>query len=152
MEIQRLSLADYLPCSDEHYMNKADDGKYVFYADHLAAIADARDRLDDALLKNGDLAQKYGELLIEARMKEEVIAEKDRRIVHCETCGGSWYDDGLTVECPMCVIAALRAELDAARERLRVVEECYQNNIGNEFLHVYDLWDAIRKAGEVNEL
>jgi hypothetical protein len=40
-----------------------------------------------------------------------------KHITHCENCGGSWYDDGLTSECPCKTIKSLRNKLENFQEK-----------------------------------
>jgi len=37
------------------------------------------------------------------------------KAIHCEKCGGSWYDDGYTASCPSCRIVQLGASLNWER-------------------------------------
>jgi hypothetical protein len=57
------------------------------------------------------------------------IAELERlakSIIHCETCGDSWYDSGNVSGCPICRIAELEAALrDCADDLEAEVEAKY---------------------------
>lgn len=45
------------------------------------------------------------------------VIEYENRIIHCDNCGGTWYDDGWTTVCP----CKIRAELDAMRQAHSVI-------------------------------
>jgi rubrerythrin len=51
------------------------------------------------------------------RLKAELAAEK-QKVIHCEKCGASWYDDGWTTDCPKCQVMDERKKWEEAEDKL----------------------------------
>jgi uncharacterized Zn finger protein (UPF0148 family) len=84
----------------------------VLYESHLAVIeereTDTKAWRDTAEILAKDI-HKYEQQIA-------ALTTQLARIIHCESCGSSWYDDGLTGSCPICRIAALTATIKAQAE------------------------------------
>ena len=71
------------------------------------------------------------------------ITALQARITHCDNCGGSWYDDGLTGRCLICRIK----ELTEALEKIRLWCEGSTCEIcGEKEMKDTDCYDYVKAA------
>jgi rubrerythrin len=54
-----------------------------------------------------------------------VLTIANRKVIHCDDCGSSWYDDGFTSKCPSCIITQLQAEVKELKRQVQ-----YWHNLG----------------------
>lgn len=84
------------------------------------------DTVAEQLAKRENAIQRevYVERMVSDGLRKQLdaankrIAKLETGFMHCENCGGSWYDDGLTVGCACVEIGELKsriAELEAAQ-------------------------------------
>ena len=52
---------------------------------------------------------------VEKGLRIKQLESIAKQVIHCETCGGTWYDGGLTSSCPSCRIHTLEKVVEAAR-------------------------------------
>lgn len=95
-------------------------------------IREAEAEVNDLRTENADLKARMEELEHEKSTIEETLcgllglkgeAERkltalERKIIHCDNCGGTWYDDGFTACCPKCQLTALVEGVDENAERI----------------------------------
>ncbi len=85
-----------------------------FFGD-VAAVAQERDELQAKIKEiEGELTTAYmvgyhkrDDEVGELQSRLSVLEKVAQRILHCDKCGGSWYDDGFTGSCPLCQLTAL---------------------------------------------
>lgn len=64
-------------------------------------------------LENHRLAREQNDHLM------GVVERNKKRIIHCDNCGSSWYDDGWIGSCPKCAHAETLKNLEQVREALK---------------------------------
>lgn len=40
--------------------------------------------------------------------QEKEIAALQKKLIHCDSCGATWYDDGFCSTCPICEVERLK--------------------------------------------
>lgn len=61
------------------------------------------------------------DLRMRDRNISSLVKERDllrNNIIHCDSCGASWYADGFTASCPICKLAKIIKERDELRDDL----------------------------------
>jgi len=71
---------------------------------------------------------------LRARERKEKM-EKEH-IIFCDECGSSWYGDGFTPCCPLCLITALS---DSLIEMRKVAALCFRIIADNELMDEFEL-------------
>lgn len=111
----------------------------------IDANAMYRDRADSATERNLQLIQR-------CEAEEKRVAEKDAEIsrlkaevVHCDSCGGSWVDDGINGGCTCAEIVRLRDQIARLEEEIKGHESVADMNKRNWVLRSTALHEQIAR-------
>ena len=94
---------------------KQPESVMVSWCESCASLAARVKELEEEVARKTAECIAFFDDGVEKGLRIKQLESIAKQVIHCETCGGTWYDGGLTSSCPSCRIHTLEKVVEAAR-------------------------------------